>query len=196
MVCCAGHKTDDGIFEVASAAYQSGDDTASSERRIQALDSLQITVFNEPDLTLKATVSADGTISYPLLQSVELAGLTVREAEAKLTELLGRDYLVSPSVTVAVERGPGRHVYLMGEIETPGSLEIPVDEVMTLVQAISRAGGFTDYAAGHRVTLIRRYEGKSHRRVVDVSAMIHSGDLSRDILLCPEDVISVPPRMF
>jgi len=155
-----------------------------------------ITVFDEPDLSVKATVSPEGSISFPLLRTVDLAGLTVLEAEKKLTGLLGHGYLVSPSVTVVVERSAGRHVYLLGQVKTPGSIEIPVDESLTLVEAISHAGGFTDFAARDRVTIMRSHKGQQETFVVNVAAMLQRGDLGRDVVLEPEDVVSVPQARF
>jgi protein involved in polysaccharide export with SLBB domain len=165
-------------------------------RLIQPLDTLDIKVFNEPDLSVKVAISQEGSITYPLLGTVDLTGLTALQAERKLTELLGRDYLVSPSVTVVVERGAGRRVYLLGQVKEPGSVEIPVDESLTVVQAISRVGGFTDYAARDRVTVIRTRQGRKQTLVVNVAAMINAGDLGQDIVLQPEDVVSVPASRF
>ena len=73
----------------------------TAEYRIQPLDTLHVTVFQEPDLTQQVKVSQRGNISYPLLSSVQLSGLTVADAEKKLTDLLGKDYLVNPRVFVS-----------------------------------------------------------------------------------------------
>jgi polysaccharide export outer membrane protein len=180
----------------ASLPPQTGTAAKSPGHRIQPQDTLQITVFNELDLSLKATVSPQGTINYPLLGSVDVGGLTVLEAEKKMMELLGHDYLVRPFVAVTVERAAVPRVFLLGQVKTPGSLEIPADENLTLVQAISRAGGFTDLAASNRVTIIRSENGRQQKMVVNVAAIIKGGNLSEDVVLKPDDVVSVPQSLF
>jgi polysaccharide export outer membrane protein len=168
----------------------------TSEYRIQPLDMIQIAVFNEPTLSLKARVSAQSTVNYPLLGEVKLAGLTVSEAEKKLAELLGHDYLVNPSISVVVDRPASRRIILLGQVKSPGSFEIPADETVTLLDAIARAGGFTDLAATDRVRIIRNENGEVKTIQVNVSAYMKSGDRSKDVELKADDVISVPETFF
>jgi polysaccharide export outer membrane protein len=199
-VACAGHRAnqpqDDRLSTDLPQAGQPSVTAGAAEYRISPADVLLISVFNEPDLSLKVTVSPDGTINYPLLQSVQLAGLSILEAQEKLAGLLGKDYLVTPSVTIAVDQGRRHHVYLLGQVKTPGSLDIAATESLTLLQAISRAGGFTEFAARDRVMIIRSRNGRKETMVVNVAAIIGRGDLSRDVVLQAEDVVSVPQTYF
>ena len=170
--------------------------TAAGEYLIQPLDLLQVNVFQEADLSVRTRVTQSGAINYPLLGTVQLAGLTLPEAQKKLTELLGADYLVHPQVNITIERSNSRRVVVLGQVKSPGTFEIPTDESLTLLQAIARAGGFSDIAAIDRISIIRSENGKEQKIMVNVSAIIKSGDRSRDIELRPGDVVSVPETIF
>ena len=166
-----------------------------NDYRIQPLDSLQITVFNEPDLSVRVRVSAQGSINYPLLGSVQVGGLTVSEIEGKLKEQLGKSYLVRPQVNVLVDRANGRRVFVLGQVKAPGAIEIPPDEGLTVVQAIVRAGGFSDIAATDRVNILRAaQDGTQVKIVVNVAAIIKGQN--KDFPLKSDDVISVPETIF
>ncbi len=167
-----------------------------TDYRIQPLDTIQINVFNEPDLSVKARVSAQGMINYPLLGTVHVGSLNVTEAENLLKERLGRDYLVNPQVSVLVDRASNRRVFLLGQVRSPGAIEFPADEALTLLQAIARAGGFTPVAASDRVSVIRSENGAEKKITVNVAAIIRSGDKSQDVELRPDDVVSVPETIF
>ena len=156
---------------------------------------IQVNVFNEPNLSVKARVSSQGMINYPLLGAVRLAGLTVTEAEGLLKDRLARDYLVNPQVSVLVDQ-TNRRVFLLGQVKSPGAIDFPADEALTLLQAIARAGGFTPVAASDRVSIIRSENGAEKKITVNVAAIINSGDKSNDIQLRPDDVVSVPESIF
>jgi polysaccharide biosynthesis/export protein len=166
-----------------------------NDYRIQPLDSIQITVFNEPDLSVKVRVSAQGRINYPLLGPVQVGGLTVSETETKLKEQLGRSYLVKPQVNVLIDRANGRRVFVLGQVRAPGAIDILADEGLTVVQAIARAGGFTDIAATDRVNILRIAPDGTQQKVIVNVAAIMKGQ-SKDYPLKPDDVLSVPETIF
>lgn len=166
-----------------------------NDYHIQPLDTIQISVFNEADLSVQRRVSPQGYITYPLLGSVQVGGLTVGDTEAKLKDLLGRNYLVNPQVTVLVDHPINRRIVILGQVKAPGSYDIP-DEGITLVQAIARAGGFTEVAATDRVIVSRTENSVVKKFVVNVAAVIKGGDRSKDLELKPDDVISVPETIF
>jgi polysaccharide export outer membrane protein len=170
--------------------------SSPSDYRIQPLDTIQINVFNEAELSIKSRVSAQGMINYPLLGAVRVGGLTVSEAENLLKERLGRDFLVNPQVSVLVDRANSRRVFILGQVKSPGAIEFSADEALTLLQAIARAGGFTPVAAPGRVSIIRSEDGAEKNITVNVTAIINSGDRSKDIELKSDDVVSVPESIF
>jgi len=166
------------------------------EYRIQPFDALQITVFQEVDLSIKAHVSAAGTINYPLLGAVAVDGLTGAEVERQLTSQLGKKYLVNPQVTILIEGSVNRRVTVLGQVKLPGTFDLPTDEPLRLLQAIARAGGFTDIAAADRVNVLRSEGGREERIVVNVAAIMRSGDHTQNIVLRPGDVVTVPETIF
>lgn len=180
---------------IDSAPVASKPTPTQIDYRIQPLDTIDISVFNEADLSVQRRVSPQGLITYPMLGSIPVSGLTVGETEAKLKDLLGRNILVHPQVTVLVNHANSRHIVILGQVKSPGSYDIS-DEGITLVQAIARAGGFTDVAATDRVTVLRSENGKVKKSVVNVAAIIKGGDRSKDLELKPDDVVSVPETIF
>jgi len=170
--------------------------SSPTEYRIQPSDLLDINVYQEPDLSLKVRVTPDGNISYPLLGNIAVAGLTVAEVQRKLTELLAKDYLVHPRVTVSVETSSTQRVIIIGQVKTPGSYEIPPNETLTVLQLVARAGGFTDLAATSKITVMRGEGTKQKKILVNVADIIRTGDKSKDIVLEPGDIVSVPETLF
>lgn len=168
----------------------------SSEYRIRQGDVLDISVFQEPDLSQKAKVTASGSIRHSLLGVIHVEGLATAEAEKKITELLAKDYLVNPRVSITVDTYQVRQVTLLGAVKSPGDYKLTEQEKLTLLQLIGRAGGFTNIAATDRVTIIRMENGKEQVIRVNVAAIIKSGDKSKDVELKSGDVISVPETFF
>ena len=88
--------------------------------RVGPSDVLEISVWGEPDLNKTIPVSSDGIINFPLLGNVNVAGMTVKEIEQKITGLLGKDYLVDPQVYVSIKEYNSQKVIVLGEVKKPG----------------------------------------------------------------------------
>lgn len=170
--------------------------TAPQGYRIQLFDTLHITVFQEADLTVKARVATLGTINYPLLGTIAVAGKTAADVEQQITRDLGKKYVVNPQVTVQVEGSANRRVAVLGQVKNPGTFDLPTDEPLRLMQALARAGGFTGIAATDRVVILRSVNGVEQKMVVNVAAIIRSGDNVQNIVLEPGDVVTVPETIF
>jgi polysaccharide export outer membrane protein len=152
-----------------------------SQYKLSADDEIAISVFNEPDLSLEKTrVSANGTISMPLIGQVAVRGLTLDEVEQKITALYLGDYLKKPDITVAVVEY--RQFYVNGEVNKPGGYSFR--EGMTIQRAVSLAGGFTERASRSKIRLMRE---NSAQNVVNV-------DLNTPVQ--PGDVITVEESFF
>ncbi len=164
------------------------------EYAVQPDDVLQITVFEEPDLTTKARVSRDGEITFPLLGQVQVAGLTVAQTQEKLARLLGEDYLVHPQVQVFVDKP--RNVFVTGEVHRPGSYPVSVEKETTIVEILSMAGGFTEDADLNGTRIIRVENGQKLTLRVRVGDIIRKGDKSQDVSVVPDDIIFVPESFF
>lgn len=166
--------------------------TPPENYRIGVGDLLEVEVYDEPDLTKEVRVLTDGYISFPLIQSVQTEGLTVPELEAKIAKLLGERYLVNPQVTVFVKEFS--RIYVMGEVKMPGSF--PIYGNMTLFQAITLAGGFTEVANPSKVKVIRIQNGKEVSFTADLDRLIKKGDTSEDKELQANDRVIVQRSIF
>lgn len=136
-------------------------------------DMLSITVFGEPELSLKDTrIGANGRISFPLLGQIPVEGLTVIELEAELTRRLADGYLRRPRVTVSINEY--RLVYVNGEVNRPGGYSYR--DGLTVRKAVTLAGGFTERASPGKITLIRENEHENPHKV-DLNDRLHPGDI-------------------
>ena len=141
--------------------------------RLSTGDVLSVTVFNEPELGLKAAkITDDGRISVPLLGQVEVKGKTVSEVEVLLTQLFNADYLKKPSVSVTITEY--RPFYINGEVEKPGSYAFRTN--MTVQIAITIAGGFTERASRNSIYLLKEIEGAARKKVT-ISDVVSPGDV-------------------
>ena len=163
----------------------------ATEYALKKGDTISISVWGEPDLAKEADIQDDGTISLPLIGSVEAAGLTLSELDDKITWLLKKDYLVNPDVTVSI---PKKQFFITGEVKKPGAYSL-VGKIGPL-QAVTLAGGFTDFASS-RVKIIRQIEGKEREIRVRVDAVAdEEGNVRDDYIIKPNDVIIVPRSFF
>ena len=159
-------------------------------------DILNITVWDHPELTIPAGsdrspseagnwVHSDGTIFYPYVGEIKVAGLKVTEIRDILREELTK-YIASPQVDVTVASFRSKRVYMTGELKQPGTQ--PITNVpLTLLEAVSNAGGLTDTADWTNVTLTRNGETKRY----SLRDLYRQGDTRENILLRPNDIIHV-----
>ncbi|HXK12488.1 MAG TPA: polysaccharide biosynthesis/export family protein [Vicinamibacteria bacterium] len=119
-------------------------------------DVLEVNVYGNEDLSRVVTVQTNGTISYPLLGEVQVAGLTVAEVQRKITNLLEKDYLVKPQVEVKVREYQSQFVSVVGEVNSPGRK--PLRGRTRLIDLLTEAGGFKPTASGD--VIIARTEGE------------------------------------
>jgi protein involved in polysaccharide export with SLBB domain len=164
--------------------------------RLQPRDTVGVQVFREPEISGTFRLSGEGDIRHPLLGNVALGGLTITEAEQLLQERLAADYLVNPRVILKVEEMPGMQILLMGEVRRPGSMAISHGERVTLLEAIARAGGFTEMASPNRVRVVRTRGSDNETLDIRVGDILAGRGDERDIVLEPNDVVTVPEVRF
>jgi polysaccharide export outer membrane protein len=181
------------VFPALSAAPRPGDSEpeppSNNDYRIGVGDLLNIQVWKETDLTRSVPVRPDGKISFPLLDDIQAAGLTPLELKAALTEKL-KQYLSDPRVTVLVEEVNSYKVYVMGEVLTQGALVLK--SKTTLLQAISLAGGFTQYAKRNEITVLRRTAKRDERIAVSYEKILSGKSPEQNLILEPGDTVVVP----
>ena len=162
--------------------------------RLGPNDVVQVKVYQEDDLLTSMRLGKDGTATFPLLGTLNLGGKTVEEAGAHIKELLGKDYLVNPQVTINVVEYAKRRFTVLGQVQKPGTFEIPNEEVVTLLQAIAMAGGFTRLANEGKIVITRTLGGKKTIALDTKSASLDPASKPFEIL--PDDTITVRERVF
>lgn len=151
-------------------------------------DEVEISVFEEEDLSGEFQVQEDGSIDYPLVGRVQVKGMTQSELQSKLEELLKDGYLVNPQVRVKVMERGNLEVSVLGEVQKPGTF--PFKEGLTIIQAVSDAGGTTDLANERKVRLTRKTtEGT---KTFEISLKQITAGKRRNELLQPGDIVYVP----
>jgi polysaccharide export outer membrane protein len=156
-------------------------------------DSFEVRVFGEADLTGQYRVGSEGNIDFPLVGVVHVEGLDAQGAAKAIADKLREgQYLRAPQVTVLVKEQTSKKVYILGQVGHPGTFSYT--PAMSVVEAITVAGGFTGLAAKNDTTITRSREGKKTVRRVPV-ADIGEGK-APNVYLEPGDIISVPERIF
>lgn len=165
----------------------------SEKTIVGAGDVFTMEIVGEPDLPKEYTVASDGTVDLPYVQTVDVRGLEPQEIARLIRQrLIEKKILEDPAVIVQVKEYNSRHVVLLGQVAKPGTF--PLTSGLTLIQAISLAGGLTAIANDDRVTLTRKVGDKTQTVVLSVEA-ITSGN-SEDIPLQSGDRIYVYERLF
>lgn len=160
-----------------------------SEYKIGPQDVLRIDVWKEPDISRTIPVRPDGKISLPLLNDVQASGLTAMQLAASLRESMSK-YLNNPQVTVTVSEINSRRVYLTGEVNHPGAL--PLLPNMTVLQALSSGGGFTQFAKLKNIYVMRTENGKQVKHPFNYKEVVKGNLAEQNIALQPGDVIVIP----
>ena len=166
------------------------DATPAALDRLEALgmgDMVRVTVFRNPDLTTEARVNERGTILFPMIGEVPVAGLTPTQAASRIAEKLrSGKYVVNPEVTVSIAQVNSRQVSVLGNVNKPG--RYPLDSLnVNLTDLISTAGGIAP-TGSDLVTIVSRNGSKSD---VDLASMFRNGDLTKNVELAPGDTIYV-----
>ncbi len=141
--------------------------------RLGPNDTLRIQVYGEEDLSLETKIEGDGQITYPLLGTLHVGGLTVHELQQDITTRLAAGYLSKPKVTVTVARH--RNFYVGGEVKTPGGY--PYEEGLTVQKAITLAGGFTEKSDKRMITVTRAHGSRVDILTLEPDAMVRPDDL-------------------
>ena len=180
----------------SSPAAPSGQTISSAENDyvLSAGDTIDLSVFREPDLTSRSTIARDGSVQLPLIREVKLAGMTVRDARTFLTKLYGEKYLVNPQVYLSVSEFAQRKFTIMGQVSRPGSYELQGGQSLDLLEAIGMAGGFTRIAdRGH--VIIRRGNG-GDKQVFKLNAKGMAEGKTEMFEILPGDIITVGESWF
>ena len=162
---------------------------SAAEYKIGPQDVLRIDVWKEPEISRTTPVRPDGRISLPLINDVQAAGLSSTELAGVIAEGL-RKYITNPQVTVGVTEINSRRVYVTGEVTKPGAFALLPN--MTVLQALSSSGGFTQFAKLKGIYVLRSEDGKQVKHPFNYKEVVSGKKPELNIPLQPGDVIVVP----
>lgn len=164
--------------------------TAQAEYMLGSGDVLRVLVFQNPDLTLETRVTETGLVSYPLLGSVRLGGLSVTAAEKLISDgLRNGNFVKSPQVTIVVLQVRGNQVSVLGQVNRPGRYPLEVAD-MRLTDLLAMAGG-TAASSADVVVVTGTRKGQAFREEVDLPSLFAPGGAARDLLVLNGDVVWV-----
>jgi len=152
-------------------------------------DVLTIDVWKEPEISRTVPVRRDGKISLPLLNDLQAAGLTPTQLGSEIVEKL-RATIVHPQVTVIVAQMSSLRIYVLGQVNRGGAYPLVPD--MTVMQALSIAGGFTPFANVKKIHVMRKGNGAAKILVVNYKEVTSGRKPEQNIQLKPGDTIVVP----
>jgi len=152
-------------------------------------DVLTIDVWKEPEISRTVPVRRDGKISLPLLNDVQAAGLTPTQLGSEIVEKL-RATIVHPQVTVIVAQMSSQRIYILGQVTRGGAYPLVPD--MTVMQALSIAGGFTPYANVKKIRVMRKENGADKIFAMNYKEVSSGRKTGQNIHLRPGDTIVVP----
>jgi polysaccharide export outer membrane protein len=155
-------------------------------------DMFEVRVFGEADLSGLYKVGAEGTITFPLAGVIKVEGLEPQQVAKKVEERLAEGILRNPQVTVLVKEQTSKKVVIIGQVAKPGTFTYTPS--MSVIEAITVAGGFTPIAAKNDTTITRSDKGQ--KTIVRVPVADIGEGKAKNVYLRPGDIISVPERLF
>ncbi len=161
-----------------------------AEYRLGAGDVVRITVYQNPDLTMEGRISEAGTLSYPLLGTIRIGGLTSAEAEKRIADgLRNGNFVKQPQVNILVTQVRGNQASVLGQVNRPGRFPIEVAD-MRLSDLLAMAGGIAATGADV-ITLVGTRDGKPFRREIDLPNVFRSSNRQDDLVIQNGDVVYV-----
>jgi len=164
---------------------------AAESYTLGAGDSIRISVWRHDDLTMDVTIAPDGTITYPLVGRLELAGKTPDAIGQLLREAIAK-YYVDAQVAVNVMAVTNQKVLVLGEVANPAVLQITNE--LSIMEALVRTGGINQDSHTSNILLIRGGLDKPQLYTINVDAIFKTGDMSQMVYLQRGDIVVVPPK--
>jgi polysaccharide export outer membrane protein len=152
-------------------------------------DEVSVNVWKEPDISRTISVRPDGKISLPLLNDIQAAGLTPMQLSSEISERL-KKFIESPQVTIIITKSNSQRVFILGEVSRAGAYSLLPN--MTMLQALSSAGGFTQFANLKKIYVLRTENGKQIRLLFNYKEVVSGRRPEQNIFLKPGDTIVVP----
>jgi polysaccharide export outer membrane protein len=152
-------------------------------------DTIEVLVWKNADLSRVVSVRPDGKISLPLIGDVQAAGMTVVQLNTEITEKLKKYYREPPQVSVILQQVNSYSIYVLGEVRSPG--KYLVKSGTTFLQAITLAGGFTEFASKNKV-MVRRKNNDNSEKIISIKYNDILSGLQNNVMMFPGDTILIP----
>ncbi|AHF93550.1 sugar transporter [Opitutaceae bacterium TAV5] len=187
-----------GMIALATSAIAASPDEGDSYR-LYPLDLLRFEVYGEPDLATELRISGNGDLNVPLAGSVHVQDLSLAQAQEKIARIYqDSEIFIRPRISLRVVEYSKKEVSVLGQVGKQGKIELPPESsAISIVEAITAAGGFTRIAKSDAVRVTRRQlgDGNETRLTINVETLLRGsgGDV---FMVRPGDVIFVPERLF
>ena len=186
LLACAG-------FMTAAAQQPSVTDVVSAygdtEFRLGPGDVIDVSVYQEKELSTTVPVRPDGKISIPLVGEITASGKTAIDLQREVAQKYSQ-YIAQPAVTVVVKEVNSPKVSVLGEVKNPGVYKIK--ERATVLDAIAMAGGLTEYAKRKRIYILRTESGRDYRLDFNYDEVVRGERMQQNVVLLPGDTVVVP----
>jgi polysaccharide export outer membrane protein len=152
-------------------------------------DAIEVLVWKNPDLSRVVNVRPDGKISLPLIGDVQAAGISATQLNTEIVERLQKFYKEPPQVSTIVQQVNSYSIYILGEVRSPG--KYLVKSGTTFLQAVTLAGGFTEFASKNKITVRRRSNG-NYEDIISLKYNEIISGLQKNVMMYPGDTVLVP----
>ena len=177
------------LLVVLSLFISSAFADAPSDYQIGPEDVLEVSVWKEPDLQREVLVRPDGNISFPLAGDLKAEGLAAVQIQENIASKIKR-YIPNPVVTVTVKTIGGNKIYVVGQVRNPGAYVI--GRYVDVLQALTLAGGFTEFADVDDIRVIRRSDSKESVFKFNYDRVRKGRSMEQNIVLKGGDTVIVP----
>lgn len=170
--------------------------SVAQDYRVGPGDTVNVTVWRNPEVSMSVSVRPDGKITTPLVEDLPASGKTPTELARDIEKALSK-YIQQPVVTVIVTgfSGPySQQIRVIGQAAKPQALAYR--HGMSLMDVLIAVGGVTEFAAGNRANIIRDVDGKQQKLPVRLSDLIRDGDISANVPMQPGDILVIPESYF
>jgi len=171
------------------------EETTQSSYTVGIDDILEISILQPEKMLTTVSVAPDGTISFPYIGNIHVKGMTLEGVRDAIQTKLADGYMKYPVASVSLRECRSRKFFVYGEVTKPGTYAI--EENVTVLKAISMAGGFTKFGSSSQVKVLRRKtDGPGYEMIkVNIRAVMN-GNSKSDIVLKPEDIVTVSEGVF
>ena len=169
--------------------------SAAGDYVLSNSDTLEMSIYREPDLTTRSRIASDGTVQLPLIGDIHVSGMTIRDARELIRKRYDADYLVEPQIHLNLVEYSQRKFTILGQVVKPGSFEFPGGRPLSLLEAVGIAGGFTRSADRGKV-IVKRTTAGGAEGTIKVNVKKLQSDSRQSFNVLPGDVINVGESWF